>query len=142
VLIDGKNAIGTWLWVKPDNLNRHCWAAKSVMAVSGDLATVNVVTTTLPYSAFYGPPSAVEAERSGIQVEVSWNRVNMTADDDRGYLLEVGLCQGGAYLFFAVQTYDTRYTFLDETGCALPSSGLLYTVDKHGYSDPLAIPWP
>ncbi len=142
VLIDGKNATGAWLWVKPDNLPRHCWAAKSVMTVTGDLATVNLVTTELPFSTFYGPPSAVNAKRDGNQVTVSWNRVVMTEDDDRGYLLEVYVCQGGAYLFVAVQTYNRNYTFTDEPGCPAASSGLLYTVDKHGYSAPLVIPWP
>jgi len=37
---------------------------------------------------------------------------------------------------------DTTYTFTDEAGCAEASSGLLYTVEKHGYTDPVPIPWP
>jgi hypothetical protein len=142
VAIDGKNATGTWLWVKPWNLERHCWAAKSVMEVTGDLAAVNFVTTTLPYSSLYGPPGAVAAKRDGPEVDISWNKVNMTEDDDRGYLLELYVCQNGAYIFLAAQTYETHYTVVDEPGCPLPSSGLLYTVEKHGYSDPLVIPWP
>ena len=30
----------------------------------------------------------------------------------------------------------------DEAGCSEPSSGRLYTVDKHGYTDWVPIPWP
>jgi hypothetical protein len=42
----------------------------------------------------------------------------------------------------AVHTDDTSYVFADEGGCAGSSSGLLYTVEKHGYTDPVTIPWP
>jgi hypothetical protein len=41
-----------------------------------------------------------------------------------------------------VATMDTFYEFTDETGCAERSNGLLYTVEKHGYTDPVTIPWP
>ena len=35
-----------------------------------------------------------------------------------------------------------RFTFNDLTSCAGTSSGKLYVVEKHGYTDPVAIPWP
>ena len=54
--IHGKNYSGTWLWIKPENLDRECWAAASVLEVLGDLSKVHVVTTRLPHSTFYGPP--------------------------------------------------------------------------------------
>src|SRR6266545_1999470 len=38
--------------------------------------------------------------------------------------------------------YSTSYTVKDEAGCAEPSSGKLYTVEKHGFSDPVDISWP
>jgi hypothetical protein len=75
-------------------------------------------------------------------VTVSWQRVWMTEDDDRGYLLEVNLCQQGAYFWTAVQTNDNRYTFTDDGTCARQSSGRLYTVEKHGYTDSVPVPWP
>ncbi|HSB66671.1 MAG TPA: hypothetical protein VLD65_08825, partial [Anaerolineales bacterium] len=63
-------------------------------------------------------------------------------DDDRGYMIEANICQGGNLVWTAVATMDTTYTFTDETTCNDPSNGLLYTVEKHGYTDPLPIPWP
>jgi hypothetical protein len=42
----------------------------------------------------------------------------------------------------AVNTDDNSYTFNDETGCSKSSGGKLYTVEKHGYTDPVEIPWP
>jgi hypothetical protein len=141
VTIDGRSPSGRWLWVKPDNLERHCWAAASVMAVTGEIMSLPVVTTQLPHSTLYGPPEEVEATRDGDQVTVRWSRVWMTEDDDRGYLIEATICQDGYLVSVAVQTDDTSYTFNDETSCG-GSGGLLYTVEKHGYTDPVEIPWP
>ena len=66
----------------------------------------------------------------------------MTEDDDRGYLLEVRVCLQGELVRRAFHTDDTFFTFTDEAACDGASQGLLYTVDKHGYSQPVEIPWP
>jgi hypothetical protein len=39
-------------------------------------------------------------------------------------------------------TAGTSYTFLDQAGCDDNSRGQVYTVEKHGYTDPAEIPWP
>jgi hypothetical protein len=33
------------------------------------------------------------------------------------------------------------YNFTDQPGCSQPSGGKLYTVEKHGYTDPVDIRW-
>jgi uncharacterized protein YraI len=140
--IHGRNYSTTWLWVKPYNLDRRCWAAASVLQVNGDISAVKVVTTRLPQSTLYGPPESVDAWRDGDEVTVAWEEVWMTEDDFRGYLIEATVCQNGGMVFVAAQTNDTSATILDETGCSGPSEGKLYTVEKHGYTDPVDIPWP
>jgi hypothetical protein len=140
--VNGRSASGTWLWIQPENLERHCWAAASVLEVVGDIMTVKVVQSQLPYSDFYGPPEDVEANRDGDEVTISWDRVEMTEDDDRGYLIEAVVCQNGQLVGVAVQTEETSYTLDDDNSCSGESSGRLYTVDKHGYSDPVEISWP
>jgi len=141
--VNGRTNSGTWLWIKPENLDRHCWMAASVAEVRGDIFSVVVVQRELPFATvLYDPPNNAQATRDGNTVRVTWNRVNMTEDDDRGYLIEATVCQEGHLLFLAVRTDDTFYEFTDETGCALPSNGLLYTVEKHGYTEPVEIPWP
>jgi hypothetical protein len=57
-------------------------------------------------------------------------------------MIEANVCQNGNLVWMAVATMDTFYTFADETICAEASNGLLYTVEKHGYTDPVPIPWP
>ena len=69
----------------------------------------------------------------------------MTLDDDRGYLLELFVCQDTIYKWWTdsyPDQHSTSYTVRDEAGCAQPSSGKLYTVEKHGFSEPAIIPWP
>jgi hypothetical protein len=96
----------------------------------------------LPRTTFAGPSENVNAERVGDMVTVSWSPVDLTVDKARGYLIEAQVCQDGQYISIAVQTDDTFYEFTDEVNCASSSSGRLYTAEKHGYSDPVAIPWP
>jgi hypothetical protein len=141
--VHGRTNSGTWLWIKPENLNRHCWIAASVAEVKGDVFTVVVVQRQLPFATeLYDPPSNVQATRDGDTVRVTWSRVNMTEDDDRGYLIEATVCQDDRLLFMAVRTDETFYEFTDEPGCSSDSNGLLYTVEKHGYTEPVKIPWP
>ena len=41
-----------------------------------------------------------------------------------------------------LDTYAFALTVQDEAGCQQPSHGLLYAVEKHGYTAPVEIPWP
>ncbi len=140
--VRGRDNFGSWLYIKFDKLDYFCWAAASVLDIQGDIFTVYVTERKLPQSTLYGPPDSVQATRDGDKVTVSWDAVRMTEDDDRGYMIEAYVCQGGAYLFVVVATDNTFYEFTDEAGCPFLSNGLLYTVEKHGYTDPVTIPWP
>lgn len=136
-----------WLYIKFDKLNYFCWVAPSVVDVVGDVSTVAYKELNLQSigSNQYGPPNGVTAVRDGNRVTISWERVEMSNDKDRGYLLELFVCQDGNYLWWT-DSYPERgftsYTVQDEAGCAQPSSGKLYTVEKHGFSEPVIIPWP
>lgn len=138
---------GNWLYIKFDKLDYFCWVAPSVVDVVGDLSTVAYKELNLQSigSNMYGPPKNVTAVRDGNKVTISWDQVKMTLDDDRGYLLELFVCQDTIYTWWTdsyPDQYSTSYTVRDEAGCVQPSSGKLYTVEKHGFSDPVIIPWP
>jgi hypothetical protein len=62
--------------------------------------------------------------------------------DFRGYLIEATLCQDGALYETAVYTETTNFTFTDYTNCSGASGGKLYGGEKHGYTQPVTIPWP
>lgn len=143
VLIDGRNYSGTWLWVQPPDLDRHCWSAASNFDLIGDPMTAPVVQPYLPKSSFVSPPTGISTVRDGSEVTISWNAADyIPVEDRRGYLLEVYVCQNGLYFWMALQTDNPSITIQDEKTCSQPSSGLLYIAEKHGYSDPVSIPWP
>lgn len=137
-----RNSNGTWLWVRFDKLWYACWVAASVVEVDGDIFSVTRTTTRLPQSTLYGPPKRVDAVREGDSVVISWEPVWMTTDDYRGYHLELQVCQGGNLISFPAAIDGTSYSVKDETSCGSPSSAKLYAVEKHGYTDPVSVPWP
>ncbi len=136
-----------WLYVKFDKLDYFCWVAPSVVDVVGDVTTLEYKELYLQSigSNMYGPPQNVFAVRDGKKVTIHWDKVVMTNDDDRGYLLELFVCQNGAYIWWTdsyPDQFKTSYTVTDEAGCNFPSSGKLYTVEKHGFSEAAIIHWP
>jgi len=145
--VRGRFIYSKWLYVKFDKLNYFCWVAPSVVDVVGDVSQIAYKELNLQSigSNMYGPPKNVYAERKDNEVIIHWDKVVMTKDDDRGYLLELFVCQNG-YLLWWTDSYPeqskTSYEVRDESGCSEPSSGLLYTVEKHGFSQPAIIPWP
>jgi len=145
--VRGRYIYSNWLYIKFDKLNYFCWVAPSVVDVAGDISTVAYKELSLQSigSNMYGPPKNVTAVREGNKVIIRWDQVKMTKDDDRGYLLELFVCQDTFYIWWTdsfPDQFTNRYTVKDEGGCAQPSSGKLYTVEKHGFSEPATIPWP
>ncbi len=131
-----------------DRVGKWCWISPYVVDLVGDPNTVIVenVSSHLPWANnLYAAPAYVSAERRGDQVIVSWSPVWMTLDDDRGYFLEVWVCQNGNFVWMPTSLpdqYTTSATFTDQPGCSEPSGGQIYTVEKHGYTNPKDIPWP
>ena len=142
--VRGRNWDGSWLWIHPSNLEprQNCWASKIVFNETIDPSTVNYVEVALPRTTFAGPPGNVRAERQGNQVTVSWDVVPLSDDKRRGYMIEAQVCENQLRYPLIIQTDDTSYTFRDDEDCEGESGGLLYTAEKHGYSDPVQIPWP
>ena len=145
--VRGRFVYSKWLYIKFDKLDYFCWVAPSVVDVVGDISKINLTELNLQSigSNQYGPPHNVSAVRDGDKVTVSWEQMEMTNDKDRGYLWELFICQNGNYLWWTdsyPDQFTTSFTVRDEAGCSQPSSGLLYTVEKHGFSEPVTIPWP
>jgi hypothetical protein len=145
--VNGRFEYSGWLYMKFDKLNYYCWVAPSVVDVVGDINTLYFTEPDLQSVGYsqYPPPGNISAVRNGDEVTISWDQVVMTGDKDRGYLIIAFVCQGGAYLWWTFSypdQYTTSYTVKDEPGCPVPSEGVLYTVEKHGFSKPATIPWP
>ncbi|MDO9130250.1 MAG: hypothetical protein Q7U34_10330, partial [Anaerolineales bacterium] len=144
--VRGRYVNSNWLLIKFDKLPYFCWVAPSVIDIQGNIKMIKFADPHLPGpSALYGPPQRVTATRQGDQVSVTWSLVDMTLDDDRGYMLDVWVCQNGGLLWRPValsDKYQTSYTFTDQAGCSGTSGGKLAAVEKHGYTTWVTIPWP
>jgi len=145
--VRGRFRYSRWLYIKFDKLNYFCWASNSVVDVTGDISLIYYTEPRLESigSNMYGPPENVNATRKDNRVTITWNAKWMTEDDDRGYLIEAWVCQDGHYLWWTVSfpnQYTTSYSVQDDPGCPAPSSGEIRTVEKHGFSEAVQIPWP
>ena len=99
--VRGRFVYSKWLYVKFDKLDYLCWVAPSVVDVVGDISKIGYKELNLQSigSNQYGPPKNAFAVRDGDQVTISWDRVEMTQDKDRGYLLELFVAFVQAYIF-------------------------------------------
>lgn len=146
--VRGRYSNSNWLFIKFDKLNYFCWVAPSVVDVTGNIERIYFVTDLrLPGpSIYYKAPNNVVVTRNKNKVTITWDRVKMTEDKDRGYFLDLTVCQNKLNIWWPVSfpdQYTTSYTVEDEKGCPEPSGGQIYTVEKHGYSTPKTIPnWP
>ncbi|HVN54266.1 MAG TPA: hypothetical protein VMT46_08045 [Anaerolineaceae bacterium] len=141
--IGGRNYSGAWLYFRPDTVGRYCWvAASQVNVTSGNVMALPVQPIRLPHSVLYKSPNNIRATRKGDKVTVTWDAVWMTEDDNRGYMIEANVCQDGAYFPIAIASMEPKIEIRDQKGCNSKSNGRLYTVEKHGYTDPVNIPWP
>ena len=146
-VVGNRYANSWWLLIKPDKQDYWCWASPSVLEIEGDTSQLLYIEPNLQAvgSNMYGPPQNVVATRKGDEVTITWDELWMTEDDDRGFLLEMFVCQDGHYIWWPASTpnyWTNSYTVKDEAGCHSPSWGRVYTVEKHGFSTPVDIAWP
>ena len=141
----GRNDLGTWVLVQAIGGTNSCWVKASLLEIEGDVMAVMPTYIPLPQSPYYGPLTGVSAVRKGNEVTVSWHGVQLRAGDDTAeapYLLEAWVCREGQVIFTPVGSYESAITILDEPGCAEPSHGRVYLVEKHGYTRAVEVPWP
>jgi len=142
VTVLGRNQDGSWVYVDPWTYVDYCWVKTELLDLTGDVFTVPQVTTLLPYTEFYHPPTNVSATRIGDEVTVWWEDVWMSLDDDRGFLIEAWVCRDGQQVSTAINPWDPPAVLIDEAGCMQPSGGRIYTAEKHGYTEWILIRWP
>jgi hypothetical protein len=135
----GRNQDGSWVYVDPWTYTGKCWVKTELLELTADVSTVPQIRTLLPYTQFYWPPPNVRSSRIGEEILVNWDLVPMSLDDNRGYLIEAWLCQDGQLLFLPTQYWNPPAILIDEPGCSEPSSARIYTAEKHGYTEWIAI---
>jgi hypothetical protein len=142
VTVLGRNQDGSWVYVDPWTYVDFCWVKASLLDLTGEVVNLPQMRTLLPYTEFYYPPQNVSATRKGDEVTVWWDLISMSVDDNRGYLIEAWVCKDGQLLFTAINPWEPPAVLVDEAGCMQPSSGRIYTAEKHGYTEWILIRWP
>ncbi len=140
----GRNQDATWIYVDPWNYTDKCWVKADLVDFSADIHDLPQIRTLLPYTEFYWPVQNVRANRvgDGDEVMVNWDLIPMSLDDNRGYLIEAWICEAGQIRFTPLHYWTPPAIIRDEVGCMEPSSARIYTAEKHGYTEWVAIAWP
>ncbi len=139
---------GVYVEIQAIGGNNPCWVKAEYLKIKGDLETVRPIPAEevrLPMSPYYGPLTGVSARRDGDEVTVFWHPLGLRAGDDSEqvpYLVEAWVCKAGQLVFTPLGSYQTALKITDEPGCAAPSYGRVYGVEKHGYTRWVKIPWP
>lgn len=138
--LDGRNYEATWLWVKPHDLDWHCWVVASGATANVDLSEVPVVYPPLQTNPSVAPPTGVGAARNGSSVTLSWSPAQPAVD--LAYLIEARICANGFLVDVVFVTTNTSYVLNDSTNCGSRSYGTLRVQNKLGYSNAVSIGWP
>ncbi|HUF38099.1 MAG TPA: hypothetical protein VMN57_06220 [Anaerolineales bacterium] len=145
MVVNGRYQYGGWLWVRPDKVDRSCWIAASLVDPVIDLASLPIIdyASLLPITDAIAPPENVAAVRNGTTVTITWDPIDVSPSGARGYLIDVFVCQEGAYIHYLANPDDNHIMITDQVGvCPVPSGGLLYGAAATGYTQPVTIPWP
>ena len=147
----GRTDTGTWILTRSHGDTKACWVKAEFMKLNGDVMSLEMVYPDkfklLPSSQKYRFPFNVVATRSGDKVTIGWDSDERRPGDEESatsvlYMVEVWVCQKGQLIFTPIGTSVKQVSVTDEAGCAEPSHGRVYFVEKHGYTGPTEIIWP
>jgi hypothetical protein len=148
----GRDIHSEWVYVQVQGYDSPCWVNAKYINMNGDIASLESVypgKVNIPLSYYWPAPKNVYATRTadGKQVGIYWDEYilpdgEMESPDSPRYLAELWLCKDGNLTFTSVFAWQNNLLVEDEAGCSEPSSGVMYLVEKHGYSGPVTIPWP
>lgn len=148
----GRDIHSEWVYVQVQGYDSPCWVNAKYINMNGDIASLEMVypgKVNIPLSYYWPAPKNVYAARTadGKQVGIYWDEYilpdgEMESPDSPRYLAELWLCKDGELTFNSIFAWQNNLLVDDEAGCSEPSSGVMYLVEKHGYSGPVTIPWP
>ena len=148
----GRDIHSEWVYVQVQGYDSPCWVNAKYINVNGDIAALESVypgKVNIPLSYYWPAPTNVYANRTadGKQVGIYWDEYilpdgELESPESPRYLAELWLCKDGQLTFNSIFAWQNNLLVDDEAGCSEPSSGVMYLVEKHGYSGPVTIPWP
>jgi hypothetical protein len=155
VSVTGRDVMSEWFYVRYESETsglKECWVTAKSINLNGDIASLENYYPgkyEIPFWKDYKPPENIRISRSGDFVNIVWNDLNKLELSEREnrrspqFIIEAWVCKEGVLEFTVLGILDnTNLIIADQSGCAEPSSGLLYSAGKQGYSTPVELNWP
>lgn len=155
VSVTGRDVTSGWFYVRFESETsglKECWVAAKSINLNGDIASLENYYPgkyEIPFWEEYKPPENIRISRSGDFVNIVWNDPNKLELSEREngrspqFIIEAWVCKEGVLEFTVLGILDnTNLIITDQPGCAEPSSGLLYSAGRQGYSIPVELNWP
>ena len=148
--IIGRDQLGTWVLIQAIGGDNACWVKAELMEINDDVISLEPLDPHIvqAWSPYYAPLTNVSASRDETnpsKVTMFWSPLVLRAGDDAEqvpYVVEAWVCQDGEIVFTPIGAYQTVAEVIDEPGCEEPSHGRVLAAEKHGYTQPVEIPWP
>ncbi len=147
----GRDINSTWAYVQADGYPEPCWVDLKNITLQGDVALLEPVypgKVKLPPSSIWPEPQNVYTVRTadGSKVAIYWDEFilpdgELESPNSPRFLLELWLCKEGKLTFTPTFVWTNNLLVEDEAGCSEPSGGVIYLVEKHGYTGPVEIKW-
>jgi hypothetical protein len=156
VSVIGRDVTSQWLYVNFESTAGEvtkCWVEAKPIDLSGaDITSLENYYPgkyEIPFWKDYKPPENIRISRADNFVSILWDDPNRLELSEREngrspqFIIEAWVCREGALVFTVLGILDnTNLIIADQAGCSEPSSGLLYSAGKHGYSTPVELSWP
>lgn len=155
VTVTGRDVTSKWFYVgfgADAGSLTECWVEAKAVNLNGDITSLENYYPgkyQIPLWQDYKPPENIRISRFDNFVNILWDDPNRLELSEREngrspqFIIEAWVCKEGVLEFTVLGILDnTNLIIEDEAGCATPSSGLLYSAGKHGYSTPVQLDWP
>ncbi len=156
VNVIGRDVTNQWLLVKYESGTGEavtCWVVVKPVDLGGaeitSLENYYPGKYQIPFWEGYKPPENIRISRADDFVNILWDDPNRLELSEREsgrspqFIIEAWVCKEGVLEFTVLGILDnTNLIMEDQPGCAAPSSGLLYSAGKQGYSVAVDLDWP
>ena len=156
VNVIGRDVTNQWLLVNYESGTGEavtCWVVVKPVDLGGaemtGLENYYPGKYQIPFWEDYKPPENIRISRADDFVNILWDDPNRLELSEREsgrspqFIIEAWVCKEGVLEFTVLGILDnTNLIMEDQPGCTAPSSGLLYSAGKQGYSVAVDLDWP
>ncbi len=155
VTVTGRDVTSKWFYVgfgADAGSLMECWVEAKSINLNGDITSLENYYPgkyQIPLWQGYKPPENIRISRADDFVNILWDDPNRLELSEREsgrspqFIIEAWVCKEGVLEFTVLGILDnTNLIMEDQPGCTAPSSGLLYSAGKQGYSVAVDLDWP